>query len=116
MDSFLEEVSSLSLRRVIPIIGNWGYKTVERCYINRVEYYRCIKEDVTFDINVAKEYDLIKNEYTDELYVETDKSNEYEYTPVSQSIFPISMELISVKPMSLPRANMTFLDFNNKEE
>ena len=116
MDDFLEEVSSHSLPRVIPIIGNWGYKTVERCYINRVEYYRCVKDDGTFDIKVAKEYDLIKNEYTGELYVETDKNNGYEYTPVSQSIFPVSMELISEKPMSLPIANMTYLDFYNKDE
>ena len=73
----------------------------------------CEKLEISNDIIF---YDLIKNEYTGELYVETDKSNGYEYTPVSQSIFPVSMELIPVKPMSPPRADMTFLEFNNKEE
>ena len=62
-----------------------------------------------------KEYDLIKNEYTGELYVETDKSNGYEYTPVSQSKL-IATELIPVKPMSPPKADMTFIDFKIKEE
>lgn len=116
MDNSLEEVSSHSLPSFVPVIPNWGYKTVERCYINRVEYYRCIKEDGTFDIKVAKEYDLIKNEYTGELYVETDKSNGYEYTPVSQSKFLVATELIPVKPMSPPKADMTFIDFKIKEE
>ena len=116
MDKHLESVSSHSLPTIVPVIANWGYKTVERCYINRVEYYRCVKDDGTFDIKVAKEYDLIKNEYTGELYVETDKNNGYEYTPVIQSTFPVSTELVPVQPMSSPRADMKFIECNFKEE
>jgi hypothetical protein len=116
MDKNLEVVSSHSLPTFVPIIANWGYKTVERCYVNRVEYYRCVKDDGTFDIKVAKEYDLIKNEYTGELYVETDKNNGYEYTPVIQSKFPVEAELIPEKPMSPPKADMSFLEYKFKEE
>ena len=110
MDKHLEDVSNHSLPTIVPVIANWGYKTVERCYINRVEYYRCVKDDGTFDIKVAKEYDLIKNEYTGELYVEIDKNNGYEYTPVTQSKFPVATELVPVQPMSPPRADITFIN------
>ena len=73
------------LPRPIQLIGDWGYKTVEKCYINRVEYYRCIKDDDTIDIKVAKEDDLINNEYTGFFYVELDcRHGEYEYVPVEQ--------------------------------
>lgn len=73
------------LPRSVQLIGNWGYKTVEKCYINRVEYYRCIKDDDTIDIKVAKEYDLINNEYTGNFYVELDcRHGGYEYAPVEQ--------------------------------
>lgn len=110
------DISSHNLQTFIPSIVDWGYKTVERCYINRVEYYRCVKDDGTFDIKVAKEYDLIKNEYTGKLYVETDKSNGYEYTPVSQSKFPVATELIPVKPMLPPNVYMTLIGFEIKKE
>ena len=69
-----------------------------------------------WSIKVAKEYDLIKNEYTGKLYVETDKSNGYEYTPVSQSKFPVATELIPVKPMLPPNVYMTLIGFEIKKE
>lgn len=111
MSNLLKSVSSHNLPTFVPVIPNWGYKTVERCYINRVEYYRCIKKDGSFDIKVAKEYDLIKNEYTGNLYIETDKNNGYYgYTPVSQSKFPVATELISVQPMALPKGDFIYLN------
>jgi hypothetical protein len=94
--------------RIIPIVGPWGYKTVERCYINKVEYYRCTKEDGTFDIKVAKEFDLIKNEYTGNLYIETDKNNGNEYVPVEQ-LKSFVAEDITPKPMPLPQGDLKYL-------
>lgn len=76
------------LPRPIQLIGDWGYKTVEKCYINSVEYYRCIKDDDTIDIKVAKEYDLINNKYTGNFYEELDcRYGEYEYALVEQFRF-----------------------------
>ena len=95
--------------RIIPIVSNWGYKSVERCYENKVEYYRCIKDDGTFDIKVAKEFDLIKGEYTGKLYVETDKNNGYEYTPVEQLKFT-EVEKVPVRPMPLPQGDLNYMN------
>ena len=106
----LKEETSHRFPEFIPVIGNWGYESVERCYINGVEYYRCYNEDGTFDIQAAKEFNLINNEYTGELYKEVGKHG-YEYTPVSQSKFPVGEELIPVKPMSLPDDKMIYMDF-----
>jgi hypothetical protein len=44
-----------------------------------------MKDDDTIDIKVAKEYDLINNEYTGNFYEELDcRYGEYEYAPVEQ--------------------------------
>jgi hypothetical protein len=95
--------------RIIPMVGPWGYKTVEKCYINKVEYYRCTKEDGTFDIKVAKEFDLIKNEYTGNLYIETDKNNGYEYTPVEQLKSFVAKD-ITAGPLPLPQGDLKYLN------
>lgn len=105
----LKEESSHSFPELIPVIGNWGYKSVECCYINGVEYYRCYNEDGTFDIKAAKEFNLINKEYTGELYKEVGKYG-YEYTPVSQSKLPVDMELIQEKPMLLPYGKLMYMD------
>ena len=83
---------------------------MERCYINKIEYYRCTKEDGTFDIKVAKEFDLIKNEYTGNLYIEPDKNNGNEYVPVEQLKSLVATELIPVQPMSLPQGDLKYLN------
>ena len=83
--------------------------SIEIKYINGVEYYRCYNEDGTFDIQAAKEFNLINNEYTGELYKEVGKYG-YEYTPVSQSKFPVDIELLSEKPMSLPYGKLMYMD------
>jgi hypothetical protein len=95
--------------KLIPIVSDWGYKTVERCYINKVEYYRCTKEDGTFDIKVAKEFDLIKNEYTGNLYVEPDKNNGNEYVPVEQ-MKSFAADDITARPLPLPQGDLKYLN------
>lgn len=110
MKELTKVISSHSLPTFIPVVPNWGYKTIERCYINRVEYYRCIKDDGSFDIKVAKEYDLINNEFTGELYIESDKNNGYEYTPVYQSSIPTGQDSVVEKPLSLPKGKLMYMD------
>ena len=110
MTRLLAEDTSHSFPEIVPVISNWGYKSVERCYIYGVEYYRCYNEDGTFDIKAAKEFNLINKEYTGELYKEVGKYG-HEYTPVLQSKFPVDIELLSEKPMSLPCGKLIYMDF-----
>ena len=66
--------------------------------------------DSSFDIKVAKEYDLINNEFTGELYTESDKNNGYEYTPVYQSSIPTGQDSVVEKPLSLPKGKLMYMD------
>ena len=94
----------------IPVVVNLGYRTVERCYIDGVEYYRCIKDDGTFDIKVSKEYDLINDDYNGELYTENDKHMECEYTPVEQCFIKNIDYLL--KQMPKPQGNLVYMNIN----
>lgn len=97
----------------IPVVVNWGYRTVERCYIDGVEYYRCIKDDGTFDIKVSKEYDLINDDYNGELYTENDKHMECEYTPVEQCSLSKTLKFDSmIKQMPKPQGNLVYMTIN----
>ena len=95
----------------VPVVVNWGYRTVELCYIDGVEYYRCIKDDGTFDIKVSKEYDLINNDFNGELYTENDKYRKCEYTPVEQCSFIKNIDSLQ-KQMPKPQGNLVYMNIN----
>ena len=83
-DKFYQENNLFSMTRLIPDLG---YKSVEGCYIDRVECQRCIKENGEIDIYINREYDLVKDEYTGKNYFESDKPRE-QYFLLVQLKFP----------------------------
>ena len=101
-----------SIPKSIPVVVNWGYKTVEKCYIDSVEYYRCIKDDGTLDIKVSKEYDLINGDYNGELYTENDKYRKCEYTPVEQCSLSIPKSIVEELSFQKPQGNLVYMNIN----
>lgn len=85
-------------------IGDWGYKYIERCFIDGVEYFRCTKEDDTIEFKVAMEYDVINKKFTGDKYY--DHNNPYRgYSPVIQTKF-YPTDLVPVSPLAKPKGDI----------
>lgn len=103
---------------------DWGYKTVEGCYINKCEFYRCKDNDDNTFIYAMKEYDLVNDKFTGKYFFETD--NPYKrYFPMSQLKFDIYKSNIECKPMEPPKGDLFYLgipewevitNYNKKEK
>lgn len=91
----------------IKVINYLGYKKVEGCYINKVEYHRCTKENGVVDIFVFMEYDLINNQFTGKKYFENDNPCE-KYFPLTTLRFDT---VLQVKKFEEPIGKIFFNDF-----
>jgi hypothetical protein len=92
------------------MIPDWGYNDVEKCYIDWVEYYKCVEDDGRILFKVAMEYDTVKNGFTGEKYEETE-GEKRRYIPVSQLRFP-KFTKIKEQGMTPPSGEIFYMDTN----
>ena len=91
----------LNLRKMIP---DWNCESVELCYIDRTEYYKCVEYDGSILYKVAVEYDIIEGNFTGKKYFENDVHDGY--VPVAQFRLP---KFYSEKPMSPPKGDLFYI-------
>lgn len=97
---------SIKMAKVIP---DWGYDKVEGCQIDKVEYYRCTKENGEVDLYVLKEYDLIEKKYTDKNYF-NNKNHNRQYFLLTQLKFDKVKNHIKEAIMDEPTGKIFFND------
>lgn len=96
----------LNVHKMIPA---WNFKSVELCYIDKTEYYKCIAYDGTILYKVAVEYDVIEGKLTGETYFEVDAHDGY--VSVSQFKLPqLSSSELIVRPMSPPKGDLFYIE------
>ena len=95
----------LNCRKMIP---DWNCESVELCYIDKTEYYKCVEYDGTILYKVAVEYDVIEEKFTGKKYFEVDVHNGY--VPVAQFRFPKIYSAVKVKPISPPKGDLFYLN------
>lgn len=100
--------STLKLINAARIIPDWNCESVEMCYIDRTEYYKCVEYDGTILYKVAVEYDVIEGNFTGKNYFEIDVHDGY--VPVAQVRFPKFNSEVKVKPMAPPKGDLFYLD------
>ena len=92
------------------VIGDWGYKNVECCYIDNIEFYRCFNDNNEIEIKVSMEYDLINDKFTEKRYREYGHGTQY------KNVMQFKMPDISkIKPRDLtdePFGKNFFTDFD----
>lgn len=112
--------STLKLINAARIIPDWNCESVEMCYIDRTEYYKCMKYDGTILYKVAVEYDLIEGNFTGKNYFENDVHDGY--VPVAQFKLPKFNSEVKVRPMSPPKGDLFYMspkwniESNDKDE
>ena len=89
------------------MIPDWNCKSVEMCYIDRTEYYKCVEYDGTILYKVAVEYDVIEEKFTGKKYFEVDVYNGY--VPVAQFRIPKFYSEVKVAPMSPPKGDLFYI-------
>jgi hypothetical protein len=91
------------------VIGDWGYKNVECCYIDNIEFYRCFNDNNEIEIKVSMEYDLINDKFTEKRYKEYGHGTHYKN--VMQFKLP---DFSKTKPINLsePLGNVFFNDID----
>lgn len=86
------------------MVKDFGYEWMEKCIINFVEYIRGEKPDGTMEVQVLKEFDLLENRFTGNLY--EDYTNDRDrYIPVAQLKFS---SLIEERRMTPPAGKLLF--------
>ena len=96
----------LNAHKMIP---DWNFKSVESCYIDKTEYYKCITYDGTILYKVAVEYNVTEGKFTGENYFEFDAQDGY--VPVSQFKLPqLSSSELIVRPMSPPKGDLFYIE------
>ena len=95
----------LNLRKMIP---DQNCESVELCYIDRTEYYKCVEYDGTILYKVAVEYDVIEEKFTGKNYFEIDVHNGY--VPVTQFRWPKYYSEVKVRPMIPPKGNLFYIE------
>ena len=100
------------------LMGDMGYDIVEKCYIDRVAFYRCYNIGEKPCFKTTMEYDLVNKRFTGKCY--RDHNNPmFGYRTVSQLKIPKNIEQ---KPLSKPIGEIFYDDFewevilNNKEK
>lgn len=92
------------------------YIKMEGCYIDKVEYRRCTKENGDIDIFVKKEYDLINQKFTGKNYFENNNPHRQYFSITILRFDNILVE----KKLEEPIGKMFFNDFewtiNTKEK
>lgn len=102
------------------MIPDWNCESVEMCYIDRTEYYKCMEYDGTILYKVAVEYDVIEKNFTGKNYFEIDVRNGY--VPVAQLRWPKFNSEMKVKPMNLPKGDLFYMipewniELNDKDD
>lgn len=105
-NEFKKEYNTINACRIIPDLG---YKSVEGCYINKVEYHRCINDNGIVHIYVFKEFDLINNKFTNKKYFQNNNPCE-RYFPLTQLKF--SDINFKEKKLEAPTGKIWFDDFS----
>ena len=99
--------STPKLINAAKMIPDWNCESVEMCYIDRTEYYKCVDYDGTILYKVAVEYDVIEEKFTGKKYFEVDVYNGY--VPVAQLRFPKFNSEAKVKPMAPPKGDLFYM-------
>lgn len=95
------------LAKVVP---SNGYKDIEHCVIDWVEYRKYVKYDGDVVYKVAMEYDTVDGKFTNRKYEDTDGSRTY-YQPVSITRMFESVDyIIPVCPMTPPKGDMLYMN------
>lgn len=103
---------------IAQMIGDMGYDIVEKCYIDRVAFYRCYNIGEKPCFKTTMEYDLVNKCFTGKCYSDN-KNPRFGYIPVSQLKIPKNIEQ---KQMFKPIGEIFYNDFeweitpNNKEK
>lgn len=108
-DQEKEDFYNSKSTRMVKVIPDWGYETVENCFIDKVEYYRCTDKNGKIDIYAFMEYDIIDKKFTGREYFENNNPRK-QYVPISQMKFDLSKKNIEVFPMEKPTGKI-FFDF-----
>ena len=109
-DKCKKEFYDSSFLKVAKFITDTGYDKIEGCYIKKVEYHRCTKENGEVDIYCYKEFDLNNNKFTGKNYFENKNPCE-QYFLLSQ----LKLDKVftkETKPMEPPIGKLFFDDFN----
>ena len=94
------------LTKVVP---SEGYKDIEHCIIDWVEYHKYVKYDGDIVYKVAMEYDTVDGKFTGDKYKETEGSKD-QYISVSITRMFDSVDcIIPVCPMSPPKGDMLYM-------
>lgn len=92
------------------IVPSKGYKDIEHCTINWVEYHKYVEQDGRVLFEVAMEYDTIDGKFTNRKYEDVDGSRTY-YQPLSITRMFNSVDcILPVCPMSPPKGDMLYID------
>ncbi len=93
---------------LVKVVPSMGYKEIEYCTINWVEYHKCVEPDGRVLFEVAMEYDTIDGKFTNRKYEDVDGSRTY-YRPVSITRMFDSVDyIIPVCSMSPPKGDMLY--------
>ena len=96
-----------SLMKVVP---SMGYKDIEHCIIDWVEYHKCVEPDGRVLFEVAMEYDTVDGKFTNCKYEDRDGSRTY-YQPVSITRLFDSVDCSThVCPLAPPKGDMFYMD------
>ena len=95
---------------LVKVVPSMGYKDIEHCTINWVEYHKCVEPDGRVLFEVAMEYDTVDGKFTNRKYEDTDGSRTY-YQPVSISRMFDSVDcIVPVCPMAPPKGDMFYMN------
>jgi hypothetical protein len=104
-EKYYNTAKFLNLRKMIP---DWNCESVEMCYIDRTEYYKCVEYDGSVSYKVAVEYDVIEEKFTGKKYFEVDVHNGY--VPVAQFRWPKFNSEVKVNPMTPPKGDLSYME------
>jgi hypothetical protein len=94
---------------LVKVVPSMGYKDIEHCTINWVEYHKCVEPDGRVLFEVAMEYDTVDGKFTNRKYEDIDGSRTY-YQPVSITRMFDSVDyIVPVCPMSPPKGDFLYM-------
>lgn len=109
-DEKAKHYANENIIHAVLMIPDWGFDKVEKCYIDWVEYYKCVEDDGRALFQVAMEYDTVEGKFTGKKYEETD-GEKRRYIPVSQLRLP-KFTKIKEQNMTPPSGEVFYMDTN----
>ena len=100
---FYTKNNTISVTLMIP---DRGFEDIEKCYIDWVEYNKCVEENGRVLYEVAVEWDTVEEKFTGKKYEEPG-IDRTKYIPVTQLKIP---KIIAPQKMSPPKGQVFFME------